>query len=78
MSFISRNSWFLIIADKLILVAILLMPVVLALGIIASIIAVVQFEKRRIFLMGVVSNIAFLIALLCFIKTFFIEFEFLI
>jgi hypothetical protein len=78
MSFISRNSWFLIIADKLILVAILLMPVVLVLGIIVLIIAVVQFEKRGIFLMGVVSNIAFLFALLYFFKTFFVEFEFLI
>jgi len=70
MSFISRNSWFLIIADKLILVAILLTPIVFALGIIVSIIAAVQFEKKRIFLIGIVSNTVILFVLLCFIKVF--------
>ena len=78
MSFIDRNSRFLIIADKLILVAILLTPIVFALGIIVSIIAAVQFEKKRIFLIGIVSNTVILFMLLCFIKAFFTEFKFLI
>jgi hypothetical protein len=77
MSFIDRNSRFLIIADKLILVAILLTPVVFALGIIVSIIAAVQF-KKRIFLIGIVSNTVILFVLLCFIKAFFTEFKFLV
>jgi hypothetical protein len=78
MSFIDRNSRFLIIADKLILVVILLTPVVFALGIIVSIIAAVQFGKKRIFLIGIVSNTVILFVLLCFIKAFFTEFKFLI
>jgi hypothetical protein len=78
MSFIDRNSRFLIIADKLILVAILLTPIVFALGIIVSIIAAVQFKKKRIFLIGIVSNTVILFVLLCFIKAFFTEFKFLI
>ena len=78
MSFIDRNSRFLIIADKLILVAILLTPIVFALGIIVSIIAAVQFGKKRIFLIGIVSNTVILFVLLCFIKAFFTEFKFLI
>ncbi len=77
-SFTNRNARFLFIIDKLILVMVVLMPVVLALGIIVSIIAVVQFEKKRTFLICVVSNIAFLFALLCFIKPFLVEFQFLI
>jgi hypothetical protein len=78
MSFIDRNSRFLIIADKLILVVILLTPVVFALGIIVSIIAAVQFGKKKIFLIGIVSNTVILFVLLCFIKAFFTEFKFLI
>lgn len=77
-SFTNRNARFLFIIDKLILVMVVLMPVVFALGIIVSIIAVVQFEKKRTFLICVVSNIAFLFALLCFIKPFLVEFQFLI
>lgn len=77
-SFTNRNARFLFIIDKLILVMVVLMPVVLALGIIVSIIAVVQFEKKRTFLICVVSNIALLFALLSCIKPFLVEFQFLI
>ncbi len=77
-SFINRNARFLFIIDKLMLVMVVLMPVVFALGIIVSIIAVVKFEKKRDSLIGVVLNIALLFALLCFIKPFLIEFKFLI
>ncbi len=77
-SFTNCNARFLIIIDKLILVTIVLMPVVFALGVIVWIIAVVKFNKKRTPLIGVVLNILLLVALLCFIKPFLVEFKFLI
>lgn len=77
-SFTNCNARFLTIIDKLILVTIVLIPIVLALGVIVWIIAVVKFRSKRIPLIGVVLNVLLLVVLLCFIKPFLVEFKFLI
>jgi len=51
---------------------------VFTLGAIVSIIALVKFESKVASLIGIVLNIALLVALLYFIKPFLIEFKFLI
>jgi hypothetical protein len=78
MSFTNCSARFLIILDKLILVAIILMPVVFALGFIVSIVAVVKFDRKKTSFISVVLNIVLLVVLFCFIKPFLIEFKFLI
>ena len=68
----------IVFIDKLILLAVVLSPVVFTLGAIVSIIALVKFESKIVALIGIVLNIVLLVALLCFIKPFLVEFKFLI
>lgn len=77
-SFASCTISSIIFIDKLILLAVVLSPMVFTLGAIVSIIALVKFESKIAALIGIVLNVALLVALLYFIKPFLIEFKFLI
>lgn len=77
-SFASYTISSIIFIDKLILLVVVLSPMVFALGVIVSIIALVKFENKVASLIGIVLNMALLVALLYSIKPFLIEFKFMI
>jgi ABC-type multidrug transport system permease subunit len=77
-SFTSFTISSIVSMDKLILFAVLVSPLIFALGALISIITLFKSKKKKAALCGTVLNIVLLVVSLCCIKPFLIELKFLI